>query len=66
MNVDPYLKLTEDGLPWWSSGSDSVLPLQRTQVQSLVWETKILHETWLSQNKQRKDGLFLMGIIKNG
>ena len=29
------------GLPWWSSGSDSALPLQGAQVQFLVWEARI-------------------------
>ena len=28
------------GLPWWSSGNNSPLPLQGTQVQSLVEELR--------------------------
>lgn len=31
------------GPPWWSSGQDSMLPMQRTQVQALVRE---LDPTW--------------------
>ena len=28
------------GLPWWSSGQDSTLPLRRAWVRSLVWELR--------------------------
>ena len=28
------------GLPWWSRGNDSTLPLQGAQVQSLVWQLR--------------------------
>ena len=31
-------KIFVKGLPWWSSGWDSMLPVQGTQVQSLVTE----------------------------
>ena len=30
----------EEGLPWWSSGQDSALPMQGTWVQSLVRELR--------------------------
>ena len=32
------IKITVSRLPWWSSGYDSMLPMQGTQVQSLVRE----------------------------
>ena len=31
------------GLPWWSSGWDSMLPMQGAQVQSLVEELDSAH-----------------------
>ena len=35
----PLLKiLRPKGPPWWSSGKDSVLPMQESQVQSLIRE----------------------------
>jgi len=34
----PFLQKLASGLSWWSSGSDSVLPAQGAQVQSLVRE----------------------------
>ena len=58
------LKINDEGLPWWSSGEDSALPMQGAQVLSLdrkldptCWDLgvhmpqwKILHaKTWHSQ-----------------
>ena len=40
------------GIPWQSSGLDSVLPLQGGLGSIPGWGTKILQAaTWLSQNK---------------
>ena len=36
-------ELTELRLPWWSSGWDSMIPMQEAQVLSLVWE---VDPTW--------------------
>ena len=35
-------KVKKWGLPWWSSGYDSELPLQRAQVQSWVGQLRLL------------------------
>ena len=34
------LKTLKQRVPWWSSGQDSKLPLQRAWVQSLTWELR--------------------------
>jgi len=34
------MKETEEGLPWWPSGKDSVLPMQGAWVRSLVEELR--------------------------
>ena len=41
----------EEGLPWWSSGQDSALPMQGTWVQSLVRELR----SCMLQPKKKKD-----------
>ena len=39
--MDDYAsKIKAQAIPWWSSGQDSVLPLQGTWVQSLVRELR--------------------------
>ena len=38
-NIRP-IKYMNHGLPWWSSGYDSALPLQGVQVRSLVRELR--------------------------
>ena len=44
------------GLPCWSSGEDSVLPMQKVWVQSIPgWQTKIPHAMRHSQKKRKKD-----------
>ena len=40
---------------WWSSGQGSRLSLPRTQVQSLVGETKIPQAVWYSQGKKKRE-----------
>ena len=42
---------TAGGLPWWSSGYDSVLQLQGALVRSLVEELRFPHALQCSQNK---------------
>ena len=37
-SLQKFLKKLNMGLPWWSSGSDSTLPRQRAQIQTLIWE----------------------------
>ena len=37
-NLDQYI--VREGLPWWSSGEDSALPLQGAWIPSLVGELK--------------------------
>ena len=39
------LRVPRSGLPWWPSGWDSALSLQRAQVWSLVWEIRS-HLPW--------------------
>lgn len=40
---------TKDGIPWWSSGKDSVFPLQG------AWSgNKISHDLWWCGQKQKK------------
>ena len=50
-------KSRKKGLPWWSSGQDSVLPLPRAWVQSLVGElrTEILQTAWCSQRNKKQN-----------
>ena len=43
------------GIPWWSSGQDSILLLLRTQVQSLVGELGSLKLHGMAKKKKRKD-----------
>ena len=42
------------GIPWWSSGLDSSLPLQGTWVWFPGQGTKILHATKYSQKQMEK------------
>ena len=42
------------GLPWWSSGWDSVLQMQGTQVSALVGGTKIPHGMQCGQKKTKQ------------
>ena len=48
------------GLPWWSSGEDSVLPLQEAQVQSLVGKLR----SYMSWSKTKKKKNKKLKIIK--
>ena len=43
------------GLPWWSTGWDSVLPLQGERVLIAGGGTRISHATWRGQKKKRMD-----------
>ena len=45
----PFKREMTQGLPWWSSGEDPVLPLQVARVHSLVRELR--SHTQRSQNK---------------
>ena len=40
------------GLPWWSIGQDSVLPLQEARVRSLARE--VSHAVWYGQKKKER------------
>ena len=48
---------TKEGVPWWSSGEASVLPLQESQVLFLVKELRshILHGIDKNKNKTNKN-----------
>ena len=48
------------GLPWWSSGSDSVLPLQGVQVQTLVQELRFRVTFSVAKKKKKKELRFRM------
>ena len=54
-----HLKMNSLGLPWRSSGWDSMLPLQEVWVQSLVRKLRshVLH------SQKKKDSLMLLGEI---
>ena len=53
------------GLPWWSSGKDSVLPLRRLWVQSLAVE--VPYTALCGQkNKQNKNAYTLKKKKKKG
>ena len=43
------------GLPWWSSGLDSVLPLQGARVWSLVGELRSPHAAQYSQQRKKNN-----------
>ena len=47
------VKKSQEGVPWQSSGYDSVLPPQETRMQSPLGGTKIPHATQCGQ-KQAK------------
>ena len=47
------LSPSSEGLPWRSSGSDSKLPIQRAQIQSLVRELRS-HILAVQQKKKKK------------
>ena len=55
----------EGGLPWWSSGSDLALPLQGTQVQSLVGEL-ISYMTSSAAKKKKKKWKKEIGRVSRG
>lgn len=42
------------GLPWWCSSQDSILPMQRSWVWSLVEELRFPHAVWCSQKQKGK------------
>ena len=56
------------GLPWWSSGWESVLPMQGTQVRSLVRETRIPHAAKCGQIffKTERRGAYLTKYLESG
>lgn len=56
------------GLPWWSNGQDSVLPLLRAWVQSLVGElrTKISQTAWCSQEDKSETENTVSGLEHRG
>ena len=52
-HCSPYLSQKYlQGLPWWSSGYDSMLPLQGVRVRSLGGE--VLHATMCGKKKKKK------------
>ena len=44
-------KTTQQGIPWWSSGFDSVLSLLRAQIRFLVGELRSLKKKKSPQNQ---------------
>ena len=48
------MKETEEGLPWWPSGKDSVLPMQGAQVRSLVKELRSHISCSMAKKKKRQ------------
>ena len=48
------MKETEEGLPWWPSGKDSVLPMQGAQVRSLVKELRSHLSCSMAKKKKKK------------
>lgn len=48
------------GLPWLSSGSDSVLPLQGVQVQTLIQELRFRVTFSVAKKKKKKELRFHM------
>ena len=48
------------GIPWWSSGYDSVLSLQRACVQSLGQGNKIPQAAQCSQKQTMRWSLFIV------
>ena len=55
------MKETEEGLPWWPSGKDSVLPMRGAWVRSLVEELRshvscgVAKKNKKERERQRKD-----------
>ena len=47
------------GIPWWSSGKDSVLSLRRACIQSLDQGTKIPQAAQCGQNQTIRYSLFI-------
>ena len=45
------MKRAGPGISWWSSDQDSILPLQRMQILSLVGELCMLHHV-VKKNKE--------------
>ena len=52
------------GIPWWSSGQDSVLSLLRAWVQSLVWELRS-HEPSGTAKKTKTKMKYMPMVLKN-
>ena len=50
------------GLPWWSSGLDSILPIQGVQVQSLVGELNPTCHNY-DQAQSNKKKIFVQGFF---
>ena len=48
------MKETEEGLPWWPSGKDPVLPMQGAQVRSLVKELRSHISCGMAKKKKKK------------
>lgn len=46
-----------EGLPWWSHGSDFVLPLQGARVSSLVGELRSRIPARCGQKKEKKSDM---------
>ena len=72
------IKITVSRLPWWSNGYDSMLPMQGTQVQSLVREldptccmnnnniNKLIRKKNLLDNLNRFSGIGLHFLLLKG
>ena len=48
------MKETEEGLPWWPSGKDPVLPMQGAQVRSLVKELRSHISCGMAKKKKKR------------
>ena len=48
------MKETGEGLPWWPSGKDPVLPMQGAQVRSLVKELRSHISCSMAKKKKKK------------
>ena len=50
------MKETEEGLPWWSWGKDSVLPMQGVWVRSLIKELRSHSPAaWPKKKKKKRE-----------
>ena len=56
-------KRMTEGLPWWSNGYDSVLPLQGARVLSLVRELRSHMPCGAAELKKKKNYMKIVGYV---